>query len=514
MAAPPTGTVVWSEDFQTQDFSPTNAPTSLDGFGYSAGHTWQAGDGNCNGWVLNFNSASPGDGCDGGGGLDATGIARTDLWYAARLTTVLGSMQGMTGAIPATNSPTKNSAVVDLTNGGTNSQAAGIQFEASGVASAAAGHYYEVAANFSAIHCPGDPSSTSAWTAPSETVFLVVDGVPQPVAGDGTLAGGINLCTDPQSTLLQPTNATTGVTDWGGMVFHNLYLVSGPVLVTTNASLGLQVFNAQASPVGNDMAFDNLQIIDVTNVIVPPAPSLTLSQEALPSTVTSVADVVQYRFTITNTGNVAISSIGVYQAPASAGRTGTGTMTAVTCPQTTLAAGESTVCTASYSPSRADIDAGQWANAALAIGLATGASAPTLSGMSTVQVSVAGGGQGGGGSQGGGGGGSQGGGGGGQGGGGGSSGGQSGTGGSSGQGGSGQGGSSGQSGYSISVDTGGVLSNTDLIPLLRRGGGGAAGVVLLVLAGTRRRPRLDSNPWQTMLRRGLGAPRGLSVWAS
>jgi len=397
------GTVVWTENFQTQDVSSGNAATSLAGFGYSAGDTWQAGQGNCNGWVFNFNSASPGDGCDGGGGVDANGTAHTAMWYGQRMTTVLGMMQGMTGAPGTADDPATNSAVVSLTNGGaTSPQSAGTQFEADDVVQAVAGHSYAVAAYFTEVHCPGDPKATAAWTAASETMYLTVDGVPQAAAGDGTLAGGVSVCADPSSTTMTPTVATTGVAGWGGVVFHNLYLVSNPILVTSDAQLGLQIFDAQDQSVGNDLAFDSPQIIDVTDVMPPPPtptptptpptpnPSLLLTQAADPPVVTGTADAVSYQFAVTNTGNVDISSIGIYEAPASAGNTGTGTLSAITCPQTTLAAGESTTCTASYSPSQADIGAGRWTNVALAMGLANGAASPTLSNVSTMQVNVTG----------------------------------------------------------------------------------------------------------------------------
>ena len=396
-AVPLTDTIVWSENFQNQPTSDNNTAASLSDFGYSAGDTWQAGQGNCNGWVLNYNSANPGDGCDLAGGVDAGGTSHTGMWFAQRMTTMLGIMQGLAGVVGAVDSPLANSAVVALTNGGaTSPQTAGFQFEGSNLVAAVPGHYYSVVANFTQVHCPGDPGSTAAWAAASETLFLVVDGVAQPAAGDGTLAGGVSICSDPESTTMTPADGLVGVPDWDGVVFHNLTLVSNPVLATSDDPIGLQIFNAQDQFRGNDVAFGDLRIIDVTDAMPPPAPnpSLGLAQAAEPSTVTSTADVVQYQFAIINTGNVAISNIGVYEAPDSTGNTGTGTMTTVTCPQTTLAAGESTTCTASYTPSQADIDAGSWTNVALAIGQADGVSAPTLSSLSTLSVDVTQGGSG------------------------------------------------------------------------------------------------------------------------
>ncbi len=73
---------------------------------------------------------------------------------------------------------------------------------------------------------------------------------------------------------------------------------------------------------------------------------------------TDAGDTIGYRFAVTNTGSVSIN--GVTVADPKAGP--------VTCPGVTLAPNESTVCTATYTISQADVDAGSVNNTATAAG--------------------------------------------------------------------------------------------------------------------------------------------------
>ena len=69
-------------------------------------------------------------------------------------------------------------------------------------------------------------------------------------------------------------------------------------------------------------------------------------------------DTISYEFLVTNNGNVTLSSVAVADP----------LVDPVTCPQDTLAVDESMTCTASYTITQVDIDAGQVYNAALATG--------------------------------------------------------------------------------------------------------------------------------------------------
>jgi uncharacterized repeat protein (TIGR01451 family)/LPXTG-motif cell wall-anchored protein len=96
-------------------------------------------------------------------------------------------------------------------------------------------------------------------------------------------------------------------------------------------------------------------------------------------------DVVDYTFTITNTGNVPLKDVGVTEGTF----TGSGSLSPVTCPGNTLALGQQLVCTAEYTLTQADVDAGTVSNVATAQGTGIGAAAPTLSSPSEAVVTIA-----------------------------------------------------------------------------------------------------------------------------
>lgn len=95
-----------------------------------------------------------------------------------------------------------------------------------------------------------------------------------------------------------------------------------------------------------------------------PAPAIGLAKTASPVTYNAAGDLVTYSFAVTNTGNVPLAGISVTETAFS----GTGTLSAVDCPQASLAAGGSETCTATYHVTQADVDAGQVTNTAVAHG--------------------------------------------------------------------------------------------------------------------------------------------------
>jgi fimbrial isopeptide formation D2 family protein/uncharacterized repeat protein (TIGR01451 family) len=87
--------------------------------------------------------------------------------------------------------------------------------------------------------------------------------------------------------------------------------------------------------------------------------SMTLDKRAVTGMpYDAVGDVITYEYVLTNTGNVSISNVTV-----SDDRIAT-----VTCPATTLAPGADMICTASYTVTQADLDAGSVINNAVGSG--------------------------------------------------------------------------------------------------------------------------------------------------
>jgi uncharacterized repeat protein (TIGR01451 family) len=119
-------------------------------------------------------------------------------------------------------------------------------------------------------------------------------------------------------------------------------------------------------------------------VTIPPGPAIALLKTATPTVVTKAGDTVSYSFAVTNTGNTTLSNISVGETAFS----GTGTMSAISCPVTTLAPGASLTCTATYAVTQADVDAGTVTNTATAQGTPPGSTVPVISAPSSAAVTI------------------------------------------------------------------------------------------------------------------------------
>ncbi|WP_106816303.1 DUF7507 domain-containing protein [Microbacterium timonense] len=111
--------------------------------------------------------------------------------------------------------------------------------------------------------------------------------------------------------------------------------------------------------------------------------ALSLSKRATPGTVDSVGDVIDYSFTVTNTGNVTLRGVAIDETAFS----GSGAMSTISCPSGALAPGASTECTATYPVTQADLTAGRIDNTATATAT-TPAGSPVTSAASTAAVDV------------------------------------------------------------------------------------------------------------------------------
>jgi uncharacterized repeat protein (TIGR01451 family) len=99
----------------------------------------------------------------------------------------------------------------------------------------------------------------------------------------------------------------------------------------------------------------------VTTPVVQNA-SLSIDKTAQQATYAVVGEVITYQYAVTNTGNVTINGL----------RVADDRIATVNCPVTSLAPAASTVCTASYTITQADVTAGTVTNIATANGTPTG----------------------------------------------------------------------------------------------------------------------------------------------
>jgi len=121
-----------------------------------------------------------------------------------------------------------------------------------------------------------------------------------------------------------------------------------------------------------------------TTPAVAPAPALTVVKSASPSAAASytAGQVITYSFVVTNSGNVPMNNVTLNEGAFS----GTGAMSAPSCPVTFLAVGDQEVCAATYTLTQPDVDAGSITNSATATGTPTGSTTPVTSPPSSVTV--------------------------------------------------------------------------------------------------------------------------------
>ena len=138
---------------------------------------------------------------------------------------------------------------------------------------------------------------------------------------------------------------------------------------------------ATATATGTPPAGAGPDVSDTDNETVTAAanPSITIDKTATPTTVTTAGATITYTFTVTNTGNVTLAGISVSDPMPG--------LSGISCPATTLAPAAATSCTATYTATQADIDAGRIDNTATASG-APPVGIPVVSGTDTETVLI------------------------------------------------------------------------------------------------------------------------------
>lgn len=135
-----------------------------------------------------------------------------------------------------------------------------------------------------------------------------------------------------------------------------------------NAGSVSNTATAHGTPQGSDTDVPS----DSSTVTIPetPNPGATVVKTASPGTVTAAGQVVTYSFVVTNTGNVTLSNPEVDDTDFS----GTGDLSKVDCPATSLVPGQAETCTATYTVTQTDVDKGSLTNTASVTGTTPGGS--------------------------------------------------------------------------------------------------------------------------------------------
>jgi uncharacterized repeat protein (TIGR01451 family) len=194
------------------------------------------------------------------------------------------------------------------------------------------------------------------------------------------------------SSITANTVADAGVGDGVGpgvIGGNGIWLQSGTgVVVSGNAASGSVTTDCRDETAGSGTAGTaNAWTSNSGTTSSPPglcvAPAITVVKTADPSIVQKAGQPVTYRFLVTNNGNGPLSGISVadtFTAPS------TGSLTP-TCPTTTLAAGASMTCTATYVVTQADVDHGTINDSATTTGIPA-SGPPVTSAPSTASVNA------------------------------------------------------------------------------------------------------------------------------
>ena len=166
--------------------------------------------------------------------------------------------------------------------------------------------------------------------------------------------------------LLAPATASAGDIDGDTEIDPNeifTYSCTSIPVIQDEVNLG-QVDNtvtiSGAPPIGTVE-----DAVDTVSVEIDAAPALSLVKSAAAPTVgfgaltsdTDEDDTIVYSFLVTNSGNVTVDSIVVNDLGQEfGGQTGTGSLSAISCPLSAIEPQQSTTCTATYTLSQDDID--------------------------------------------------------------------------------------------------------------------------------------------------------------
>ncbi|MFD6056233.1 hypothetical protein [Agromyces sp. NPDC060279] len=228
-------------------------------------------------------------------------------------------------------------------------------------------------------------SPTTAVAGGTTTLTFTITNTDELAAKNGwsftdTLPAGLAFAGTPS------TNCPAGVaTIDGNAITGSGNLDAGTASCTFTVLVTSAVAGTYTNGPGNIGPLDGLLEPGDSTVVftVPETPAISLVKSAdLADPSEFVVDrTVTYTFQVTNSGNVPLTAVAVAETAFD----GSGTPSAISCPQTTLAVGAGMSCTATYVLTQEDIDQGSVTNTAQASG--TPPSGPPVTADSTAVVS-------------------------------------------------------------------------------------------------------------------------------
>ncbi|MFJ3215690.1 CARDB domain-containing protein [Kitasatospora sp. NPDC086801] len=293
-----------------------------------------------------------------------------------------------TGQIPLT-----NVTVTDLTPGVTVS-GCGTNQLAPGQSTTCQATYVTTAADVAAQNVPDQGQVTGTDTG-GQTVTTTSNKVNTPLVAITV----VKSAAEAQFTAAgQTIHYTYTVTNTGAQPLTNIGVVdNGPGTPTVTCPTGplapgasedcAATYTTTDADVAAGKVVDTAQVTGTTpsgqsitstsNKVTVPFAGLKVVKAVQETSFSAAGQALHYTFTVTNTGDVALSSLSVADS-------GPGTP-AVSCPVTTLAPGASTTCTATYATAESDVQAGKITNTATVTGT-TPDGAPVTATSNTVTI--------------------------------------------------------------------------------------------------------------------------------
>ncbi|MGA0568337.1 DUF7507 domain-containing protein [Rathayibacter sp. KR2-224] len=220
-----------------------------------------------------------------------------------------------------------------------------------------------------------DPSSAAVTATPAPAITLIKTATPSSVGKAGDSVTYSFLVTNTGNVTLRNVTVDEGAFTGSGAISDPVCPAGAASLapgdsVTCTAGYTLSQADVDAGSITNTATATGTPTSGPAPVsppssavvTVPPASALTVVKSVTPTSVGKVGDSVTYSFLVTNTGNTTLKNPQIAETTFS----GTGTAPVAVCPPATLAPGDSVTCTAGYTLTQADVDAGTVTNSATA----------------------------------------------------------------------------------------------------------------------------------------------------